>query len=65
MRHAHPVIGTYRSTGRCRGSGWRPAAVAERWLDPVNSEIGSLPIDALAIALALRACFSGPNLDDT
>jgi hypothetical protein len=30
-------------------------AVAEYPLDPVNREIGSLPINALAIALALRA----------
>ena len=40
------------------------AAVAERSFDPVNPEIGSLPINALAIALALGVGFSGLNLED-
>jgi hypothetical protein len=40
------------------------AAAVGRWsLDP--REIGSLPINALAIALALKAGISDPNLGDT
>ncbi len=42
------------------------AAAAGRWpLDLVSAEIGSLPINALAIALALKAGTSDPNLDQT
>ncbi len=43
---------------RCAGEA---AFVALQALDPVTTEIGSLPINALAIALALAAGFRDPN----